>query len=198
MPSACVSRSSLALTRLTSRRRLAGVCCPSPTWMWMPQVASAFAPARRRARTTSWTIPISSQRHTGLTTSAQGSVTDPSRSTVQWRPSGMGTCQSSRCRPTYRGVVPKCAAMARAARSRPRPVVSISIPKVWVFTGFPPFCPAVFPPAAAAFGFCLFSGRDIFITPPGRKSNPMKSTRFSGKISSDPTKKAGEKTPLPY
>ena len=43
----------------------------------MPQEASAFAPALRRARTTSWTISMSSQRHTGLTTSAEGSVTDP-------------------------------------------------------------------------------------------------------------------------
>ena len=50
---------------------------------------------------------MSSQRHTGLTTSAQGSVTDPSRSTVQCRPSGIGTRQSSRCLPWYIASVPK-------------------------------------------------------------------------------------------
>lgn len=36
----------------------------------------------------------------------RGAVTEPSRSTVQCRPSGMGTFQSSRWRPTYRAVVP--------------------------------------------------------------------------------------------
>ena len=66
------------------------------------------------------------------------------------------------------------------------------------FHGVPSLFARRFFPPAAAFGFCLFSGRDTFITPPGRKSNPMKSTRFSGKISSDPTKKSGRKTPLPY
>ena len=126
----------------------------------------------------------------GLTTSAQGSVTEPSRSTVQCRPSGMGTFQSPRCRPTYRAVVPKCAAMARAARSQPRPVVSTSMPKVWVFTGFPPFCPA----ASPARGGGPFFGRDTFITLRGRNSNPMKSTMFSGQNSSHSTKKGGRKT----
>ena len=121
---------------------------------------------------------------------AQGSVTEPSRSTVQCRPSGMGTFQSPRCRPTYRAVVPKCAAMARAARSQPRPVVSTSMPKVWVFTGFPPFCPA----ASPARGGGPFFGRDTFITLRGRNSNPMKSTMFSGQNSSHSTKKGGRKT----
>ena len=68
--------------------------------MWMPQEPSVLAPALRRARTTSWTIGMSSQWHTGLTTSALGSVTEPSRSTTHLRPSGMGTCQSSRWWPT--------------------------------------------------------------------------------------------------
>ena len=50
--------------------------------------------------------------------------------TVQRRPSGMDTFQSSRCAPTYCAVVPKNRAMASAVRLRPRPVVSISMPKV--------------------------------------------------------------------
>ena len=100
IPRAAVSRSSLALTMFTRFRRVFGVCAPMPTWMWIPQDSSAFAPAVRRARTTSCTIGMSSQRHTGLTTSAEGSVTEASLSTVHSRPSGMGTFQSSRCAPT--------------------------------------------------------------------------------------------------
>ena len=48
-----------------------GVCAPPP--------------ASRMALTTSCTISMSSQRHTGLTTSAQGSVTEASRSTTHLR-----------------------------------------------------------------------------------------------------------------
>ena len=139
MPRAMVSRSSLALTILTSLRRLCGVCSPSPTWMWMPQLSSVMAPALRRARTTSWTMGMSSQRHTGLTTSASGSVTEESLSTVQCRPSGMATVQLSRWSPTWRATVPKCSARTWAVRARPRPVVSSSMPKVCVFTGCTPF-----------------------------------------------------------
>ena len=73
---------------------------------------------------------MSSQWHTGLTTSAEGSVTEPSLSTVQCRPSGMSTSQLSRWLPMYLAVVPKNRAMASAVPLRPRPVVSISMPKV--------------------------------------------------------------------
>ena len=66
-------------------------------------------------------------------------LTEPSLSTVQCRPSGIGTRQSSRWRPRYCAVVPKYAAMALAVRSRPIPVVSISMPKVWFFIGCAPF-----------------------------------------------------------
>ena len=45
-------------------------------------------------------------------------------------------------------------------------------------------CPA----ASPACGGGPFFGRDTFITLRGEKSNPMKSTNFPGKISSDPTK----------
>ena len=75
---------------------------------------------------------MSSQRHTGLTTSAEGSVTEPSLSTVHLRPSGMVIFQSSRCAPMYWAVVPKNFAMTSAVRWRPRPVVSISMPNVCV------------------------------------------------------------------
>ena len=68
--------------------------------MWMPQVLSTQAPAFRIARITACTISMSSQRHTGLTTSAEGSVTEPSRSTTHLRPSGIGMCQSPRWWPT--------------------------------------------------------------------------------------------------
>lgn len=107
MPKACVRRSSLAPTMFTKRRRLCGVCAPSPMWMWMPQELSVLPPAARIALATPSTIGMSSQRHTGLTTSAQGSVTDPSRSTVQCRPSGIGTRQSSRCLARCTASVPK-------------------------------------------------------------------------------------------
>ena len=45
-------------------------------------------------------------------------------------------------------------------------------------------CPAALP----ARGGGPFSGRDTFITLRGEKSNPIKSTNFPGKTSSDPTK----------
>ena len=153
---------------------------------------------RRRARTTSWTIPISSQRHTGLTTSAQGSVTDPSRSTVQWRPSGMGTCQSSQMPPHVQG---RGAEVCCDGPRRPFAAETCGFDldtEGLGFHGVPSLFARRFFSACGGFWFLPFSGRDTFITPPGRKSNPMKSTRFSGKISSDPTKKSGRKTPLPY
>lgn len=55
-------------------------------------------------------------------------------------------------------------------------------------------CPAAFP--ARGCGPC--SARAIYITPPPGNSNPMKSTMFSGKYSSDSTKKNGPKNALPY
>ena len=105
MPSACVRRSSLALTMFTSLRRLCGVCSPRPTWMWMPQEASAFAPALRRARTTSLNhldvLPAAHRAdHLGAGVGDRAIALDR-----QCRPSGMGTFQSPRCRPTYRAVV---------------------------------------------------------------------------------------------
>ena len=75
-----------------------------------------------------WRVPMPDGRH--WTVERDGSVTEPSLSTVQRRPSGMGTFQSSRCAPTYCAVVPKNRAMASAVPLRPRPVVSISMPKV--------------------------------------------------------------------
>lgn len=120
----------------------------------------------------------------------EGSVTEPSRSTVQCRPSGMGTFQSSRWRPMCRAVVPKCAAMALAVRSRPMPAVSISIPKVWFFMGFAPFAwPLRFPAGL----FARPARRDTFITLRRRKSNPTEATRIRAQNSSDLTRAAPEK-----
>ena len=52
-------------------------------------------------------------------------------------------------------------------------------------------CPA----ASPARGGGPFSGRDTFITLRGEKSNPIKSTNFPGKISSDSTKRARREIP---
>ena len=121
-------------------------------------------------------------------------MTEPSRSTVQYRPSGMGTFQSSRWRPTYRAVVPKYAAMALAVRSRPMPVVSISIPKVWFFMGCAPFAWSFRFPAGL---FARPARRDTFITPRRRKSNPTEATRIRAQNSSDLTRAAPGKKALP-
>ena len=97
----------------------------------------------------------------------------------------------------YRAVVPKCAAMALR---RPFAVKALWFQsrcrKSGFSRGFLPLCPAAFPPAAAVRAAILafFPARDTFIALRGRNSNPMKSTRFSGKTALIRQRKAGEKT----